>query len=223
MNGIGGRFQKARYPIPKPFLTARGKTLLRWALDSLPKDCERIFIPRWEYIPYMEDYTRPQDISIPITIDTRGPLETVLHADQVVNGFLDSEDILIADCDAFFESPLEVTTGLRAFGKSIGGTWMRHSTDPMCAYAAVHDSYVLEVREKDPFTDTSLTGPYWWSSGNQFRKYGRKALTDGIVSIAPVYNGAIRDGNTVTCVEATTFQHLGSPAAYESFSHRTNL
>lgn len=223
MNGTGERFRQAGYPIPKPFLTVRQKPLLRWVLDSLPKECGILFIPRWEYIPYLEDYVRPQDMSLPITMDTSGPLETLLHADQVAHGFLDSEDILIADCDAFFLQPLEVTTGIRAFQGSMGGTWMRHTTDPMCAYATVHNSYVLEVREKEPFTDTSLTGPYWWSSGNLFRKHGRKALMDGEVSVAPVYNQVIREGGMVTCVETSTYEHLGSPEAYEAFSRRINV
>lgn len=220
IGGTGERFRQAGYCEPKPFIRIGGEELFRRVLACYPDPsgrCEYLYVVREEY-----RHGFPKD-AYTLRQKTRGPLETILsHKDLVKKLDASKDSLLVADCDSLIERD-ELEKILRDFEASgaSGGVTIRQSSNPSYSYAKIDGiGKVLETREKDPFTDWHTTGPYWWKSACDFIRYGTLALGEGIISICPVYNQAIREGKKVIAVRTETFIHLGTPEELEAYAKR---
>ncbi len=200
MNGTGERFKKEGFNIPKPLLPLGNERLLQLVKKSYPKDATFIHIKQGG-------------------VRTSGPLETVL-LDFEKKSF--KGEILIADCDSFFEEPSELWNALEEFRQSEcgGGVTVRRTTDPGCSYATVEKGFASDFREKDRYTEWSTTGPYYWKEWTTFYRCALKAYWNGVTSISPVYNYLKAP---VRAIEVSTFVHLGTPDAYLAYCRRTHV
>ena len=226
MNGKGERFKKAGFNIPKPILPIGEERLIQKVYKTYKcKDLSIIQIIS-ETLGKLKPFENLRLNIIPF--DTSGPLETILSRFSRQSVFSDDilkdEEILIADCDSFFEDPKELWDAVEEFRKSklLGGVTVRETNDPGCSYAnfQILPGYAFDFREKDPYTPWSSTGPYYWKSWDTFYKCALQAYWDGVTSIAPVYNYL---KEPVRAVEVQTFVHLGTPEAYLAYCRRTNV
>ncbi len=219
IGGLGKRFKDAGYIIPKPFLPLRTEPLIKLVLSCYPKDAGKILVVRKEYMELLAEAIPDVKANI-IVLDekTKGPVHTLMSSVSCVRLLDTEEDILIADCDSLINRH-ELSSALDTFHivSADGGVTVRHTEDPGCSYAKMDvENWVQETREKDPFTKFSTTGPYWWRHGSDFVACALKAMQDGIYSVSPCYNYLIAQGKKVKAVETESFQHLGTPEAYEN-------
>lgn len=219
MGGEGARFKEAGYGVYKPFLPMLdGRAMIEHVLECYPADAKYVLVVRKEHLGELAEFMPDFKARIFLCEErTPGPLQTLLWTKGVQEIIGGEEPLLIADCDSLI-SPKELVAALDTFclTEADGGVTVRHCMDEGCSYAKVNAyGWVKETREKDPFTSTSTTGPYWFRSGREFVRYGSKAMGDGVRSISPVYNYFLEDDKRVKAVSVNTFRHLGTPEAYE--------
>ena len=224
VNGTGQRFIEAGYTIPKPLLPVHGKPLLLHASEMYPMNWQKAFALSWKLpIEIIESLSaRYADyLTFIVRVPTSGPLETLLLCD--LSAEIDrNEPILIADCDSWLATA-EIDHAVRAFDRSAceAGVTVRTVLDsnPGLSYVSLDErgEFVTEAREKEPFTNISSTGPYWFRTLDIFLRYGRQALDMGYTSIAPVFNRIIEAGGKVRAIPVSSFIHLGTPQAYEAY------
>ena len=212
--GEGRRFTQRGYTLPKPFLPHAGKPLIGWALQSVsllhPAGYE--FLCQDTLTDFPATLIFPEGCWHVLDHPTRSPLHTVLEAQACLDTH---QDVLICDCDSFLD-PQELAQAVSLFRetKASGGVTIRRTQDPACAYVEVDSEWRVKVaREKEVISPWSCTGPYWFRSGQEFLKAARQALASQEASIAPVYNFL---GGVTRAVPVATFQHLGTPEAYET-------
>lgn len=215
LNGKGQRFKEAGYQMPKPLLLIGKKRVLQYALETV-----ELLKPSYEYLISQELERHPIGLFdwIPkgcwhFPPETPGPIQTALTVERCLQT---EEDVLLCDGDSFMhpEELLRAVTLFRTVGAT-GGLTVRQSTDPSCAYAEFDPMWwVSTTRDQDPFTPWSATGPYWFASGHAALKALIKAHRHGLHQIASIYN--YLDGRT-KATAVGTFQHLGTPDAYEQY------
>lgn len=216
IGGIGKRFRDEGYSVPKPLLNLGKKTLIEHVLDCYPKGddiCYKFIITRELS---QEGFFLSLDHYV-LQTQTKGPVESILRFESIADS---NEDILICDCDSIIH-PDELNECLNSFRESQvdGGVTIRKTNDPHCSYAKIKNSMVLEIREKDSFTEFSTTGPYWWKSSRQFLESAWENYKNGQYFIAPCYNHLISEGGKVLALEVESFKHLGTPEAFEEYAH----
>lgn len=224
VNGTGGRFKRAGYTIPKPLLPVHGKPLLLQASEMYPLSYSRAFVLSWALpIQVIEVLSaRYKDyITFIVRQETSGPLETLLLCNLTAE--IDkNESVMICDCDSWIATQ-EIDHVVREFERSACEAGVTYRTvlnsNRALSYVKLDDAgqHVEESREKDAFTTTSSTGPYWFRTLDIFLRYGRQALDSGDTSIAPVFNHIISAGGKVRAIPVGTFVHLGTPKEYEEY------
>ena len=218
MAGNGQRFVDAGYRCPKPLLPLDGWPLYYRALQCLPPiptllvTTEAIAQDHRFLTPTLGGY-----LVVTLTTPTRGPVETLLAHPQARAWCDTTEALIIADCDSLFDRS-EWVGAVQRFQteRADGGVTLRRTTDPQCSYATVTTGgWVTQTVEKAVVSDWSTTGPYYWREGRSFVACATQALADGVVSVSPVYNYLRRQGGNILSVPFTSFEHLGTPEAYE--------
>ena len=214
IGGTGERFRQAGTLTPKPLIPVNGKPLIEWALASYPLGADYIFVINQQFPEFRKLRKYLPDFSIVFRCPTtKGPVETCLYAAEAIDN---SQELLIADCDSLID-PDELQEAIaifRAMGGG-GGVTVRHTTDPNCSFAKIENGLVVETREKDPFTDVSTTGPYWFRHGEDFVAAAGAAMKAGHTSVSPVYN--FLKGKVIP-FEVKTFRHLGTPEELRHFT-----
>lgn len=101
MAGLGSRFSKEGYLLPKPLIAVSNKPMIVKVINDLPKSDKWIFIVRKEHIEnYQIDKIIkkeiPKAIIIPVEKTTEGQACTCMLAQPFLD---DDEELLIAACD----------------------------------------------------------------------------------------------------------------------------
>lgn len=208
IGGTGERFRRAGILTPKPVIKVGKKRLIELALESYPGNSRKIaVVSKDNACEELDEILMVYGVwQILLARSTHGPLETVLSVSDKIDSF---EELLIADCDSFLDSA-EMAQAIIEFRESVahGGVTTRMTSNPACSFAKVEDGWVTETREKDPFTNISTTGPYWFRHGVEFVQAAKMAKSLDHYSISPVYNfleGRIR------AYPVASFRHLGTP------------
>ncbi len=219
MAGLGERFKKGGYETPKPFIKLGGKCLSDLSIECYPKKSDfnkHYYIFRSEHKKY---FSRKHKEYYLMKENTKGPLETIIRQEKVLEEIATDESVLIADCDSMIKRG-ELLFILKFFkdNKADGGVPVRIASNKGYSYAKVSGNTVLETREKDPFTNWSTTGPYWFKSGLDFIDAAIRTMKKGIYSLSPVYNDYIKNDKKVLCYPTETFIHLGTPKELEDYA-----
>lgn len=223
LGGIGRRFRDAGYTCPKHQLPMPdGTPLLRHVLTSY------FPFPAKVLVPLLMSYQTSDVMGLfpswtefyPLMQESPSPLHTILTTTSLSHALRVSRDaILIADCDSFLDAA-ECARGVRRMSYyATAGSFIQASTNGGAAYVQVDAAgYAQEIWEKDLFTTTSITGPYWWANAKSCWEDLTHGLMTGLTSIAPCLNHRIAmQPRSVWCTPTKTFQHLGTPQAYETY------
>jgi NDP-sugar pyrophosphorylase family protein len=230
MAGRGERFARQGYREPKPMIEVLGKPIIGHALDGYTLEARYIFVVRREHLERglgrLLSRLRPGAMIVPIDKMTEGCVCTVLEAKSEID--TDSE-LLIADCDSVLIWPDRwVLEWFKSRGAT-GGVTTRIADNPACSFAALDDQgWVLETREKDPFTMFSTTGPYWWRRGRDFVEAAERMIeedrrTNGEFYVCPVYNYHIAAGGRVLSYPLPEFWSLGTPEDVAAFARARSV
>ncbi|HBI63461.1 MAG TPA: hypothetical protein DDY31_19995 [Lachnospiraceae bacterium] len=231
MGGLGSRFRKMGWTVPKYMIEAKGKTLFEWSMISLEgyasdvnqyifiamKDekedvglfingqCKKLNLP--EYHVILLDYL------------TDGQATTALQARQY---WKRDNALLIYNIDTYVEANEMNSSELRGDGfipcfKAEGNHWSFVKLG--------NDGKAVEVREKCRIADNCTLGAYYFRSCRLYEElymeyYGNGVnLVNGEKYVAPLYNYLIEKGGDVyiSDVKPEKVHVLGTPEELRLF------
>lgn len=229
MAGLGSRFRKAGYAMPKYMIKAKGKTLFEWSMISLQGffslHNHYYFVVRKEdhakeFIEHYCDGINLQNIKI-IEIDymTKGQAETVMLAQPFWN---ESDELLIYNIDTYIEAYEMNYSQLKGDGfipcfKAKGDHW---------SFVRLNETgEVAEIREKTRISDNCTVGAYYFRTAQLYQElyfelYDQKQYTEaGEQYVAPMYDLLLKKGGKIyiSDISPEKVHVLGTPEELEAF------
>jgi len=232
MAGRGQRFRDAGYDVPKFMIDVRGRSLLRWSVDSLRSwidDGARfVFVPRAEddaeaFIARecaAEGVASHAVITLDATTDGQATTALLAH-DEVAD---ETAPFLVYNIDT------HVRPGAMRAGDARGDGWVPCFPGAGDAWSFARaggpDGRVVEMREKVRISDHATVGLYWFRSFELYADlYDRHFADPGPDVpperyIAPMYTTLIRGGGPVYLEKLALDDvvPLGTPAEVEAFA-----
>ena len=229
MAGLGSRFRKAGYKVPKYMIEAHGKTCFEWSMLSLAglgdDTSKYIFIVRKEdgARGFIAQKCREFGINyyevIEIDYLTRGQAATAMLASRYWDK---SEELLIYNIDTYVE-PYRMSCKETAWDGYIpcfsapGDHWSFVRTDA--------GGRAIEVKEKTRISDNCTLGAYFFQSCELFETLYNEYyslpehMEKGEEYVAPLYNYLIQKGGTVyiSTVDSENVHVLGTPGELKVF------
>ena len=237
MAGLGTRFRKAGYNVPKYEIKSHNRSLFYWSMLSLSEnvseDDDFYFIVRAEDDAKSFIMTEAAKVFkaaaenyhvIEIDEMTDGQATTAM---LVASQWKESQPLLIYNIDTYVEPgkmmPKEGvpagTSGFIPCFNAPGDHWSFVETDEA--------QRAIQVREKQRISDNCTIGAYWFSSCrlyeqmyNDYYKDGGN-MEKGEKYVAPLYNHMIGQGMTVRiCSIDSRYVHvLGTPEELQIFEN----
>ncbi|MBO4266954.1 MAG: glycosyltransferase family 2 protein [Lachnospiraceae bacterium] len=231
MAGLGTRFKKAGYTVPKYEIVTGGRTLFSWSMESLEgyysDDNDYYFIVRAEddassFI--LEEWKKTGHAAerahvIEIDHMTDGQATTAMLAAPY---WKKDEPLMIYNIDTYVEAGRMRSEDIQGDGfipcfNAPGDHW---------SFVLVNDDGdATEVREKKRISDNCTLGAYYFSScalyEQMYGEYykGSDNLEKGEKYVAPLYNHMIRKGMKVRIclVDPGSVHVLGTPEELSEF------
>lgn len=223
MAGIGMRFKKAGYPMPKYQITVHGKTLFEWSMESLAAFRRRedtyLFILRRE--DQASDFIREKCLKMGI-LNVR-----IIELKEMTDG--QATTAMLGASYWEKESPLlvyNIDTYVEA-GEVRPDQFCGDGFIPCFCGEGDHWSFVrlgedgkaVEVREKIRISDNCTLGAYYFKSCGLYEELYEEYYSEnsnmekGEKYIAPLYNYLIEKGKEVriSVVDAEKIHVLGTP------------
>lgn len=229
MAGLGSRFRKAGYNLPKYMINAKNKTLFEWSMESLldynSHVKKYIFVVRKE--DNASDFIRSKcaqygikDLEI-IEIDylTDGQATTCMLAIPYCKI---ENPIMVYNIDTYIE-PYELRfSDISGDGhipcfKADGDHWSFVKLD--------EKGNAVEVKEKVRISDYCTLGAYYFASAKLFKDLYSEYYEDDNENdktekyIAPLYNEMIKKGMgiTISVIDSSKVHVLGTPEELKEF------
>lgn len=232
MAGLGSRFRRAGYTVPKYEIKVNGHTLFHWSMISLRGLTSKryIFVVRRE--DGAADFIRAECAELgilePVILEidqlTSGQAETAALAEPYWD---DETPLLIFNIDTYIEAGQVRDEQFRGDGfipcfHGEGDHWSFVRTDD--------SGKAVEVREKSRISDHCTVGAYYFKTAklyielyNEYYLNGSGTLEAGERYIAPLYNYLVnRKGGSVYISDISPkYVHvLGTPEEVETFKQK---
>ena len=229
MAGMGTRFRKKGYDIPKYMIEAKGKTLFEWSLISLEGFRENvnqyIFIvlkdEKKDVKHFIEQSCKKLNISnykiIIIDKLTDGQATTVMLAEPYWNP---DNSLLIYNIDTYVEAGQMTGKELKGDGyipcfKGEGDHWSFVRLD--------NSGKVVEIKEKQRISEYCTLGAYYFKTCKLYKElyqefYIQKKF-DKEKYVAPLYDYLLSKGGEIyiSDIECGKVHVLGTPEELEQF------
>lgn len=234
MGGLGSRFRKAGYTVPKYMIEAKGKTLFEWSLISLEgyKDAvdKFIFIAMKDESCDPKEFiaTKCKELGIDkyevIILDylTDGQATTALLASK----FWDKEHaLLIYNIDTYVEAGQMNSQELKGDGfipcfQAEGDHWSFVRLDD--------EGRVVEIKEKKRISNYCTLGAYYFKTCGLYERLykeyyeediEKRELVNGEKYVAPLYDYLLSKGGEIyiSDIEPKYVHVLGTPEELEAF------
>ena len=225
MAGLGSRFIKEGFKVPKQIINIKDKHLIDISLDCLNyKDCNLIFVLRDEHVynHHMDELLMKKfgdDISI-VVLDqlTDGSVCSCLFAESLIDN---DSPLVIHTLDIEFRPVFDphVMETLDADGLIL--TFKSNSTN--YSYAQLDkDGNVIKTAEKKAISPNACVGIYGFKKGSDFCKYAREMIerdlrTKNEFYISPLYNVLIEDGKKIVTEDVDKMHIFGTPDEYHFY------
>ena len=225
MAGLGSRFPKDRYPLPKPLIDVNGEPMIAAAVRSLGLSGNYIFVVRQDQHTALIRQTIESMLSESeiIVIDevTEGPACTALMSSKHIDN---QQELVITNCDQIMRWDPQLFLHIARLYDGCVVTY--HSDTPKNSYARLDPTgKVTEIREKKVISNISLNGIHYWKRGEHFVRSAHEMIksqdraSNGEFYIAPTYNYMIEQGLTVGIHHIPNQQHnaVGVPEDLERY------
>ena len=225
MAGLGSRFIKEGFKVPKQIINIKDKHLIDISLDCLNyNDCNLIFVLRDEHVynHHMDELLMKKfgdDISI-VVLDqlTDGSVCSCLFAESLIDN---DSPLVIHTLDIEFRPVFDphVIETLDADGLIL--TFKSNSTN--YSYAQLDkDGNVIKTAEKKAISPNACVGIYGFKKGSDFCKYAREMIerdlrTKNEFYISPLYNVLIEDGKKIVTEDVDKMHIFGTPDEYHFY------
>jgi RpiB/LacA/LacB family sugar-phosphate isomerase len=230
MAGLGSRFVKEGYKVPKQLITVGNKHLIDLSLDCLDySDCNMVFIVRDEqvYNHHIDEILVQKfgsDIKV-IVLDhlTDGSVCSCLYAEEYIDN---DAPLLIHTLDVEFDPQYKVIDLLNL--ESDGLILTFKSNSPNYSYVLTDENGVaVKTAEKKPISDQACVGVYCYKRGSDFVKYAkdmvaRNIRTNNEFYISPLYNLFIEAGLKITTLPVEKMHVFGTPDEYNFYKNNVN-
>lgn len=221
MAGLGSRFSKKGYSLPKPLIRVFDKPMIQVVVESLGIDANYIFIVQKKHRAEYDLDVVLRGIahnSKIVEVDglTDGAARTTLAAKDLINN---DSPLLIANSDQVITWDSSVFASLLASWDVIA---LFTAHDAKWSYSKIEDGFITEVAEKKVISDNANVGIYGWHKGSDYVKYAEQMIKKNIKTnnefyIAPVYNEAIADGKRVVPYFVDEMYGIGTPEDLEVY------
>ena len=241
MSGMSSRFIAAGYKIPKYLIEVDGKTVIEHIIDLYPEDTEFVCILNKKHY----DETSAVDLLIDklegrstirvIDPHKLGPVHSVL---QVLDCIEDDEPVVVNYCDFSikwdFEKFKDHVESTECDGSVICYTGFHPHMlgSDNYAFCRTEGERILEVREKQPFTDDKMSefasaGNYYFKRGIYIKKYFQQLIDEdeninGEYYVSLIYNLMVRDGLYNTVFEVPHMLQWGTPYDLDVYNSWSN-
>lgn len=231
MGGLGTRFRKAGYNIPKYMIEAKGKTLFEWSLISLEgfknETRKYIFIAMSDNNVDIKQFIREKcdklgiDEYIIIILDylTDGQATTAMLAEKY---WKEENGLLIYNIDTYVEPGEMKSKELKGDGfipcfKAEGDHW---------SFVRLNEKgEVAEIKEKQRISDNCTLGAYFFRScklySDLYHDYytDKKNLVNGEKYVAPLYDHLLSLGGKIyiSDINPKKVHVLGTPEELKAF------
>lgn len=232
MAGLGTRFSKEGFDLPKPLIEVNGKSLIEHSVESLGIKGQFIFITREyensNYNKILSDKLKsisPNSIEIKLSELTSGSVETCLKSSEFINN---DEELIITNCDQRLEWSYNSFINFINSSDSDGIVVTYDSKNPKNSFVRL-DEYgnICEFAEKTPISNHALIGLHYWKSGKDFVSSGKELMNsfkhEGRPEcyISETYNYLIKNGKKIKNYQIKNNEYisLGTPydlSVYES-------
>lgn len=231
MGGLGSRFRRMGYQVPKYMIRAKGKTLFEWSMISLEgyrADVERyIFIAMKDETVDVESFIREQcrKMNLPeyhvIILDylTDGQATTAALAERYWN---QDNALLIYNIDTYVEEREMKSSDLKGDGfipcfQAEGSHWSFVRLD--------ETGKVVEIKEKKRISNYCTLGAYYFKTCKLYKDlyddyYGKtQELVNGEKYVAPLYDYLLSKGGEVyiSDIAPNKVHVLGTPEELRAF------
>ena len=230
MAGLGSRFRKAGYKVPKYMIEVNGKNLFQWSMLSLAdfnkqENVKYIFVVRKEdnakdFITEEINKMGINDVNV-IELEelTDGQATSALLAKDYWN---ENEEMIVYNIDTYVEPDVMKYSEIQGDGfipcfNAEGEHWSFVKLD--------ENQNAVEVREKQRISDNCTIGLYYFKSCKLYQELYEEYYKDGKNMeknekyIAPLYNYMIEKGMKVN-ISNLPFEKvhvLGTPEEVEEF------
>ena len=225
MAGLGSRFPKDKYYLPKSLIDVNGRPMIQRAIESLDIDGQYHFILRNdEFLKITQDVIaktvkNPRYVIIDQT--TEGPACSVL----LFKEFIDNDDELItANCDQIMEWNSKLFFhNVRLYDGAVVTYYS--DTDKNSYVKLDRQGHAVQFAEKEVISNISLNGIHYWKHGKDFVESAESMISaddrapNGEFYIAPSYNYMIKAGKDIGIFHIPIEQHhaVGVPIDLERF------
>lgn len=224
MAGLGSRFSKAGYTLPKPFIDVDGKPMIVRVMENLSQPGAKfVLLARKEHIESNQDLIKEiqksfNAIFVPIKKLTEGTACTILFARDLLSA---NEPVAIANSDQIIDDCF--TAYLQdAKNRGLDGsilTFEDAERNPKWSFAKIDsEKMVVEVQEKKAISEFATVGIYYFNRADE--------MIDGIIQMiiendrvnnefytCPIYNYLIRKGKKIGIynIEQSKMHGIGTP------------
>lgn len=228
IGGIGQRFKDEGYDIPKPLISVLGKPMIYQVINSLHIDnTDTIYIvyhnhlKEFNFETLIKFYFPKINIKF-ISLDylTKGAAETVLRGLETFTEEELNNNILLLDCDTFYNDDIVTKYKLSSIKNLI---FYFNSTDPepLYSYINLYNNEVTDIKEKIKISDNANTGAYGFETGIELKQYCNKVLElDKEVYISCVYEEMLKDNKIIFGKKIDSFNCVGTPLQLKTYCNK---
>jgi len=236
MAGLGSRFRKVGYNVPKYRILANGKTLFHWSMESLKNFIDSgahfVFVVRADdqATDFIHEQLKEIGIGsfsiIEINEMTDGQATTAMLAEQSLTD--KTAPFCIYNIDTYVDPSALPGSAVRGEGwipcfDAEGDAWSFVALGP--------DGRATEVREKVRISPHATIGLYYFSSFEVYRSLYQETYTEerpteaGEKYVAPIYNALIeRNGDVfIHDVPKSALTPLGTPEDVMRFDPQASI
>ena len=225
MAGLGSRFPRDKFYLPKPLIDVNGKPMITRALESLDIDGQYHFILRNdEFLKITKDVIAktvkdPRFILVDHT--TEGPACSVLLFKEFINT---NDELVTANCDQIMEwSSKLFFHNARLYDGAVVTYYT--DTDKNSYIKLDRQGRAIRLAEKEVISNIGLNGIHYWKRGSDFVDSTEAMIAaddrapNGEFYIAPTYNYMIESGKEVGIYHIPNECHhpVGVPVDLERF------
>lgn len=231
MSGMSSRFSSAGYQLPKYLLEVDGKTVIQHIVELYPRESDFIFIVNdknaadTNVIEVLDGFDLPNAQIKVIPSHKLGPVHTVSHVFDWID---DDEQVVVNYCDFSiywdYEDFEQFVNQTECDGCVICYTGFHPHMlgDDNYAFCRTDDrNRILEVREKQPFTDNKMSefasaGNYYFRKGKYVKEYFQEMMEEdvnlnGEYYVSLIYNLLIENDLTSFVYEVPNMLQWGTP------------
>lgn len=227
--GTSDLFINAGYHYPKPLIEINGKTMIEYVLmnpSKIKREHQFVFIIKDDDVIrfHLDNTLRlicPGCEIIKLKKTTKGSLCSVLMAIDQVNP---DDSLLILNSDQIIDMDFNEVDNFWLHEKVAAGIVTFNSVHPRWSYARIENELVIQTAEKNPISNQSIAGYYYFEKASLFFKSAFEIIKnevqlDGIYYISPVINEYILNNFSVKAfkIDNTKYKSFYSPQLLTEF------